>query len=626
MCGIAGHIGIRIFSPARLDKCLHQMAHRGPDGQYWVSTSFPDGKEGYYFLHSRLAILDLDPRAAQPFRVGPLLAVYNGEIYNYLELRVQLKRFGYTFHTESDTEVLLQAILHWGWDGALARCNGQWAFAIYDARDKIFRLSRDRFGEKPLLIYEDEEGLFFGSELPFLQILRGKPFSINKDHIRRFLVNGYKSLYKTQETFFEDVWELPPGSLLQIRREEPKLQRLTYYWHLPSVLGQEDESMSSEEAGYIVRGRLDRAVEQQLRADVPIAFSLSGGVDSTSLAALAKKQGYDVRGFHVTSKDFRYDEESLVKELTSALDIPCTYINPCEHGVPFFETLRQMIKRRGSPLLTLTYYAHALLVSMISAHGYKVVIGGAGADEVFSGYYDHHIYSLTAQSMAKTKEGQAAFHRARDLWQRHTLPFVRNPSLQNLDARIKNPQSREHIYEHAQEFSSYLQEPWGEPFGERQFGVGLLRNRMLNELFYESIPVILHEEDLNAMSVSIENRSPYLDRDLVELSWRIPSDLLIQDGLAKFPLRMAMKDLVPSSILQNPRKIGFNLPLEEAFPYQSDTIREQFLDEGPIFSIVKKSAIEQLFKAAVPLPNHISKFLFSCFSARIFMEEFGYGR
>jgi asparagine synthase (glutamine-hydrolysing) len=202
---------------------------------------------------------------------------------------------------------------------------------------------------------------------------------------------------------------------------------------------------------------------------------------------------------------------------------------------------------------------------------------------------------------------------------------VRNLYLKNPRLYFENPGIRDHIYLDAKNFVGYLQRDWHEAFSETDYAPSLLRNRMLNELFHESVPVILHEDDLNAMYFSIENRSPFLDRGLFELAYRIPTRFLIRDGYAKIVLRDAMRGIVPDAVLDNRRKVGFNAPVTSFLKIDQPDVREYLLASSPIFDHVRRDKIEQLLKdgEGAPLPNSQSKFLFYFLNAKVFLEEFG---
>jgi asparagine synthase (glutamine-hydrolysing) len=252
----------------------------------------------------------------------------------------------------------------------------------------------------------------------------------------------------------------------------------------------------------------------------------------------------------------------------------------------------------------------------IASDGYKVSVSGTGADELFSGYFDHH--NLYIACLKDNSEGRS---KARSNWQRVVAPIVRNPFLQDPDCFIKDPNLREHIFLDAEIFSSFLKNPWKEKFIEEEYSTDLLRNRMNNELFHETVPVILHEDDLNSMYFSIENRSPFLDRKLFEVCQSIPTKHLIRDGKAKSVLREAVRGFTSDIILNNPRKVGFNVPISDYLDLDSQEVRDAILDDSPIYDLIKRTAIENLLNRP-HLLNSQSKFLFYFLNAKIFLEEF----
>ena len=594
--------------PERLTACLGLMRRRGPDHAAIEHRMSSTGRH-VYLLHSRLNIIDLDARANQPFRMGSKWMVYNGELYNYVELREELIKAGQLFTTASDTEVLLRAIDHVGWP-VLDRCEGMWAFAVYDEREGSLTLCRDRFGEKPLYLYRDATGIYFGSEVKFLLTLLGRRLKVNVNQLYRYLVNGYKSLYKSGELFFEGLEEVPAATMIQFDAlGEENRQR---YWEgrfMP------DETMSYEEAVRGARDHLIRSVELRLRADVPLAFCMSGGVDSNALISIAKRIfGYDVHGFTIMDADARYDEQVLVDHVVKELGIRHTTI-PTD-TTAFLPKLRTLVRQHDAPVYTITYFAHWLLMERIAQHGYRIAVSGTAADELFTGYYDHHLAYLY-----EVREEPALHAASRQAWMERIQPIVRNPFLQNPDGFIDNPRLRDHIFLHAQEFAGYLHTPWAEPFEEVQFTESLLRNRMLNEMFYEAVPVILHEDDLNAMYFSIENRSPYLDRSLFEFCYRMPSRHLIRRGFAKAVLRDAMRGIVPEQVLNTPRKVGFNAPIFSFLNVDAPDVSHALLGPSPIFDHIRRDKIEELIQKE-SLLNSESKFLFYFLSSKLFLEEY----
>jgi asparagine synthase (glutamine-hydrolysing) len=609
MCGIAGYAGPAPLDQTRVERCLDLMHHRGPDhaaAQAWTNHA----GRNVHLLSTRLEIIDLDPRAHMPFTVGSKHLVYNGELYNYLEVRRDLERAGRSFRTESDTEVLLAALDEWGADG-LDRCEGMWAFAVHDEADGSLVLCRDRFGEKPLYLYRENGALYFGSEAKFVVALLGHALEPDIDHLYRYLVNGYKALYKQPASFFRGLEDLPPATWLEIDAEG-RVQRRAFWSSGPEP----ERGLPYEEAVAGVRERLIRAVELRLRADVPLAFCMSGGVDSVSLISIAKNVfDYDVHGFTIANTDERYEEQELVDLAVADLGIRHTAI-PVDTDA-FLPKLRTLVRAHDAPLYTITYFAHWLLMEAIGAHGYRISVSGTAADELFSGYYDHHLAYLYEV------RGEPALHGpAQAAWKEHVRPLVRNPHLRNAELFVENPGFREHMYLNADAFASYLHRPWREPFREERYANGLLRNRMLNELFNEAVPVILHEDDLNAMYFSIENRSPYLDRRLFEFASSIPVRNLVRDGYAKAVLRDAMRGIVPRPVLDSRRKVGFNAPVLSFLDVEDEGVRSYLLDDSPVYEHVRRDMIAELL-AKPFLPNSESKFLFNFLNAKIFLEEFG---
>lgn len=608
MCGIAGYYGMATLPPARLQACLALMRRRGPDGGEIFHERV--SARNAYLLHTRLRIIDLDPRANQPFAESAGQLCYNGELYNYLELRRALEDEGAAFRTESDTEVLAKVIAARGWQG-LDACEGMWAFAWLDSNGLL--LSRDRFGEKPLYVLEDESGVFFASEPKFLFALLGRQLAPNLTHLYRYLVNGYKALYKGRDTFFEGLRQLEPGS---VERYDAEGRRSAQRYWQPGF-DRYDEAMSFERAAAAVRERLVESVRLRLRADVPIAFCLSGGVDSNALISVAKRiLGYDVHGFTIVNTDRRYEEREMVDTAVRELGLRHTAI-PVETG-GFLDNLRELVRYHDSPVSTITYYAQWRLMEAVARHGYKVSVSGTGADELFSGYFDHHNFYIQALAGEAQRE-------ARENWRRVVAPIVRNPFLQDPDVFVKQPGLRDHIYLDADDFSAYLHRGWSEAFGEAAYSKVPLRNRMANEFLHESVPPILHEDDLNAMYFSIENRSPFLDRPLFELAQTIPTRHLIRGGRAKAVLREAVRGIAPDAVVDNPRKVGFNVPILGYLDARNPGVRSRILADSPIYDHVRRERIAELLDQA-NLPNSQSKFLFYFLNAKTFLEEFGAAR
>ena len=606
MCGIAGYIGKKQINKNVINKTLDLMKNRGPDHQEW--SSFQYNETNVYLLHSRLSIIDLDERSNQPFTFDDCTLVFNGEIYNYIEVRQELRKRGHAFTTDSDTEVLVKAYIEYGED-CVGHFEGMWAFAIWDDRKKKLFLSRDRFAEKPLYLLKAEEGLYFGSEIKFIRMLYDKSLTVNQKHLLRYLILGYKSLYKTSETFINEISEIKYATNYVI---SPDLNiRSRRYWTPTCRI---NESIAIEDAIEGARHHLLESVRIRLRADVPLAFCLSGGVDSASLVSIAANHfNYNVSSFSIIDSDERYNEYKNIKATVDHTGCECTYVNLSYDNV--LPRLQKLIAYHDAPVATITYFVHSMLSEKIAENGYRVAFSGTSADEIFTGYYDHFLLHLNS-----VRNSENYSKHLKD-WQDHLSPFVRNPILKNPKLYIEEPDYRGHVYDKSDEFRNYLKVPFSEQFHEEIYIDNLLRNRMMNELFHEATPLILHEDDLNSMYYSIENRSPYLDSTLFDFLYSIPNELLINNGYGKYILRESMKNILNDQVRLDRRKKGFNASINSLFDFNDSETRAFFLDsDSQLFDLIDKNKVRKLFDTN-PAPNHYSKFLFSFINAKIFLEQ-----
>ncbi len=605
MCGFAGVVGNLAVDGERIARTLDLMYQRGPDARGVHMDRFRD--TSICLLSTRLAIVDIDQRAHQPFRQDGCVVVFNGEIYNYLEIRKDLEGMGHEFTTTSDTEVIVHAWRRWGSD-CVDRFEGMWAFVLYDQRSKELFLCRDRFGEKPFFYMLHDGALFFGSEIKFLAALSGIKPEVDREQVCRYLVNGYKDLFKRPRTYFEGVVELPPSSSAVIRDSlEPVVRK---YW----TLAYQPREMSMEEALSGTADRLFHALKIRLRADVPIAFCLSGGVDSSALAAIAaKKFESEIHAFSIFDDDPRYDERENMKAMVDHLG--------CNHYVTktgtdgFLERLQRLIEYRAAPVATISYYMHAFLSEAISEAGFKVAISGTAADELFTGYYDHYGFN----GLDDDEDGRKDFPELVADWRSSYGVFVQNPFLKDPLAFVRNPAQRKHIFLNSDLFESFLRRPLDKEFTEIPYCDCILRNRMLNELWHESVPVILREDDLDSMMFSVENRSPYLDRRLAEFLFSVPSRHLIHNGYVKWLLRALAADFLPNQVRLDRRKRGFNASINSLIDLHDPAMRDFLLENGPIFEYVRREAIETFIDQEMT-DNSFSKFLFNFVSARIFLD------
>ncbi len=607
MCGIAGYIGKKTIGKNVIDNTLKLMKNRGPDHQAYLN--FSNAGNQIYLLHSRLSIIDLNPRSNQPFTIGDFSIIFNGEIYNYLELKKDLiKNHKVIFQTKSDTEVLLQYYIHYN-EKCVDYFEGMWSFAIYDNKKKTLFLSRDRFAEKPLYYCKTEDGFYFGSEIKFIKSLSNKSFAVNQKHLLRYLVQGYKSLYKTDETFFNGIREIKYATNFII---SPDIKIRSYRYWTPS--SEINSKISLNDAIEGTRHHLLESMRIRLRGDVPLAFCLSGGVDSGAIVSIAAKQfNYDVSAFSIIDNDERYNEYDNIKATVKDTNCKSTLIELSYDNV--LSRLQKLIEYHDGPVATISYIVHSMLSEQILKNGYRVAFSGTSGDELFTGYYDHFLLHLYAVRNNKK------YNQYLSDWKKNILPFVRNPILRNPNLYKETPNFRAHIYDNSLEFMSFLKVPFDENFTEEFFTGNLFRNRMMNELFHEATPVILHEDDLNSMFYSIENRSPFLDSKLFKFIYSVPDEYLIQDGYGKYILRESMKGILNDTVRLDRRKKGFNASINSLFDFSNNETRAYFLEpKAPIFELINRAKVSNLLDLN-PVPNHYSKFLFNFINCKIFLES-----
>jgi asparagine synthase (glutamine-hydrolysing) len=606
MCGIAGHIGRKRLEDGAVGSALETMKQRGPDAQRtWRAST---GDYHVELLHSRLSIIDLDPRSHQPFELEGCVIAFNGEIYNYVELRQKLTARGVAFRTSSDTEVLLRYYLEYG-ERCVEHFEGMWAFAIWDPRSESIFLSRDRFAEKPLYYVTIDGEFYFASETKTLRALTGEVLRVDEEHVIRHVINGHRVLHKSDRGFYSGVRELGFATNAIV---EPNGSLRSYAYWAPRFAP--NERMTFEDAVEGTRVLLRESLRLRLRSDVPLAFCLSGGVDSASLVSIATKEfGAHVHAFSVIDPDPQYDELENIRATVD--DTGCTsHLVSLKPGAQNIDRLVELIRYHDAPVATISYLVHSMLSEAISKEGFKISLSGTAADEIFTGYYDHFLMHL--HETRGTPEHAAAL----DAWTRHVKPLVRHPDLSNPNLFESNPGYRDYLLLDNDVFRSFLRKDFREDFSETTYSDSLLRNRMTNELFHEVVRVILHEDDLNSMQYSIENRSPFLDSKLYEFASTIPSRLLIGDGYGKHVLRTAMKGTLNDKVRLAREKKGFNASITSIFDFSDPAHRDFFLSESKIFEWFDRSKISSLLSRST-FSNSYKKFLFGFICAKVFLDQ-----
>ena len=617
MCGLAGYIGSKNISDKLISKSLEFLKNRGPDfeGVKKYNINFKNSKN-LFFLHTRLSIIDLEARSNQPFEDSDYSIIFNGEIYNYIELREDLILKGCNFKTRSDTEVLLKSYIYYGID-FFKKLEGMWSLAIWDKKNNKLILSRDRFGEKPLFYSIQNDGIYFSSDIRVIKCLSEKNFDYNSSRLIKGVVCGYKSLYKNpSETFFKKIFQLPQSSYVEIKSDF-KFD-VKKYWKKKKKI---NNFKTDAELIDCAKDKLFHGLKIRLRSDVPIAFCLSGGIDSGTLVSVAaKKFNLNVNTFSILdSLDIRYNEKKnidlVVKDVSS--NHHEININNIQNNSINLNKLKKLIEYKSAPIPTITYFLHSYLLDSISKNNCKVAMSGTAADEVYSGYYDHHL-----QYLYDNKDNKD-FNLYKSNFEELVKPLIRNNNLKKFDLYIKNKKFRDHIYDNSKEFKTFLKEDVEAEldFEEKNFTSQLFKNRSMNELFHETTPVILNEDDTNSMYYSVENRSPFLDSNLVSLIYSIPTEKLIQNGYAKFILRESVKDYLHENVRLDRVKKGFNASVTSIFDFSDKRFMDEILDDSSeIFKIFDINKIKEIFSKDISL-NHYSKFVFSFINAKVFLDS-----
>jgi len=616
MCGLAGYLGQQNISQELLSSTISCLSCRGPDGFENLNIKV-SAEVNLNLVFTRLAIIDLDKRAMQPMHYKNYTLILNGEIYNYKFLResIETNHGPQVWESTGDVEIALRYIYYNGIEG-IHDFDGMFAIVLFDIEKKSLYLARDYFGEKPLYILQTEHGVYFGSEPKSIWALQGKQNQINNTKIVNFLVNGYKSLFKDKEDFFEGLERVDPGFIENIKFNDLIIRNKYSFNSKDKIKTIDKTNIARVEIIDNVRKIVKEAVGRRLESDVPLAICLSGGVDSGLIAAIAKRDfGVSLDSYTLVSADDRYSEAASSSRIAKyiGLNHNLVDINPND----FLIRLKKLVTYHESPISTISYYVQSFLMEKIHQDGFKVSLMGTGADEIFTGYYDHHLLYL-AEMHSKNK---SVYQEAQSAWRQKILPLVRSPIYRNDKLYIDEPNFREHIYEGSVEMQKVSKINSQTIFTEEKLLENLLRNRMLNELFYEVIPVILHEDDRNSMMYSIENRSPFLSYELLNYMQSVNDEHLIYNGLTKSLLRDAFEDYLPKDLIMSPKKIGFNASLLELCDFNSPEFQSFMNDNSEFWEIIDKSEASKILSNLIG-GDFYNKAAFNLISSKMFYDQF----
>lgn len=678
MCGIAGiyHRDGKPVDAGRLDRMNRVLAHRGPDDLgVWTS-------EGVGLAHRRLSILDLSERGHQPMHAGPAVLVYNGEIYNYKELRPLLEAAGHRFESDTDSEVLLKAYLEWGVD-CVTRFNGMWGFALWDGAQKRLFCSRDRFGVKPFY-YADREGEFrFASEPKALLADDPSLRQMRPDTLMRFLAEGLVD-DEGEATFYRDLRRLPPAHSLIADASGVKVWR---YWTLESspgldgALSRASASLNGaprlealrastltfpeadaasvfgtpmvprmQEAAEAFRDLLVDAVRLRLRSDVPVGTCLSGGLDSGSIVSLASVLRADpMDTFSSVYPQGDCDESAFIRAIARQCGTREHEVVPPAGDLPAL--FPRMMWHQDEPSAAPGIYSQWKV--MEAAHGHvTVLLDGQGGDEILAGYHSYfpdHLTSLASRvvtagdseerlwsevSRIEALTGRGFADEARKALSRARRPQWLARIGGGRPGKIKPPKFVTRDFGASAMNGNAVKDLLGRTRGlarmapPRMFD-DRLSQRLYNDLTLHSIPSLLRYEDRNSMAFSLESRTPFLDYRLVEFCFSLPSEFKISGAETKVVLRRAMSGLMPREVVERKDKLGFPTPVSHWFRgelrgWVESVFRDRrFLDRG-IFASSEVEAVLARHVAGEDRSWDLWRFLSTEFWARQFLDGEGF--
>lgn len=593
MCGIAGIIDVehQPIPPGLLIAMNRAIAHRGPDDEGYVLVDQLSGRHESYsgifsceeiktrlptltsserfsasnvgLSHRRFSIIDLSAHGHQPFfdQERSCCLVFNGEIYNYLEVRNELAAHGVRFASQSDTEVFLEAYKFWGTD-CFNKLNGFWAIALYDFRKKCLIVSRDRLGKKPLYWTKAGTRIYFASEIkallqaPEVHSTR----KMNEEAIYRWLAYGRKDLNFT--TCFEGIHSLPSASWAIVNKEFPG--NVKTFWSVPRERMSERD-ISMKEASSALRELLQDAVSIRLRADVPLSVELSGGLDSSALVALAAQvHPGKITTYTVRFPDKDCNEEPFARSVARYHGTDYRVIESPTGN--FWNQIRPFTYLEEEPYHSPNLQTNQVVWAQMRSLGTKVSLNGAGGDENFAGYSPYYVPAQVQNLM----EGRFATYitNAAKYSQGRTniLGFTR-PLLTLATAAVKHLMPRSWLSNVRN--VGYFR---GKHYPQSSSGVLTLSEALYSDMTNTLMPYWLRSGDRGFMGVPLEVRAPFLDYRVVDFAFRLPQTYLFRDGWHKWILRKAVEDILPADVVWRRQKMGFPFPFERFYSENADIL------------------------------------------------------
>jgi asparagine synthase (glutamine-hydrolysing) len=571
MCGIAGIISphASLVQQQRLTAMAATLAHRGPASEgFWKNNNGTVG-----FAHRRLSIIDLNERAAQPLHYLHYTVIFNGAIYNYIELKEELQKHGYTFTTTGDTEVIPAAFNHWG-AACLQQFDGMFAFALWDDKQQQLFIARDRFGEKPLFYnatYPQRgrfEQFIFASEMKALWAV-GAPRHVNGTMMLNYLTLGYtQDVTKKTATFYNDILSLPPGHYLTVQPNEGKVRMKRWYAATEELKVKSEElkvraeELTQEEVQQQFTDLLTASTRRRLRADVNIGTCLSGGVDSSAIVGVCS----GLKAPHLTHECFTAIFPGFEKDESVFSRQVANHFNLRQHTVEvtvddWINNFQQLMYHQEEPLQSSSVLTQFMVYRLAKENNITVLLDGQGADEILAGYkkYTHwYLQQLLLTDRAAFKQEkkllkQNNFLEAWDM-KNYAAAFLPGKTAGLLQQKATGAQNSNAAinkdFLHKYQNTDTLQKPV----------VKTLEDILYHSTFNAGLEELLRYADRNSMAHSREVRLPFLNHSLVEFIFSLPSHYKIKNGFTKWVLRQSVQHLLPADIVWRKDKVGYEPP------------------------------------------------------------------
>ncbi len=627
MCGIAGYIDKSgKYRPEKklVKKMTDVMIHRGPDAEgQWIDEHIALG-------HRRLSIIDLDAKSNQPLisHDGKYVITFNGEIYNYIELKRELERKGCVFSTDSDTEVVIEAYRAYGKE-CFNQFNGMWSLALYDIEKQKVILSRDRFGIKPAYTVDNEDVFVFASEIKAVLAAFPEENIPNEACIYRYLSQSVNE--DTDEKCFYKNIKIFPAAHYMIYDLQNHTREYKSYWEVNEQLFYE-KWIRGKNPIKTFRKLFESAVELRLRADVEVGACLSGGLDSSAIVGCAsKKFEREMHTFSSIYTDKECNEESYIRKVNERWNTIPHYIKPDDYEENFTKYIEDLTYHHDQPTGGASLYSQYMVMKEVKGK-VKVILDGQGADELFAGYipyYSYYIDDLLSRNTFRAKcKAIKMLVIIKKEWPDvigavSTDTIVRLVGLKNSflfqnEKKIKDLKVKRSAKMFTDDFMAKVHDDYQKK--EIQCSSNL-NTRLCNDVLNKSIPALLHNEDGNSMAFSIESRVPFLDYRIVEFAIALDGKYKIRNQWTKWIIRKACRDYLPKEIVKRKNKMGFPAPFARWL--REGSSREELkriIYEFGERNIVPKETIDQLYRAHVNGKADYSDILFRIYNIELWFR------